>query len=383
MALWRPLLEGLAVGIRSSARSSAGGVGCLLQRSSVLAFRSILLRHGHLFSTPQWAAILGQTLIPCIRAGAQADVSPVVRITSESPSVSNIDFLVESLPLPPAPDDDTLASFKEMNPSAVRSIGHAELMLEASFSDLRHGGDGDLRKSYKLAKKDSPNTIAAEQPFPDSWVATTAPIALGLVTDVASETVVHRGAEGLRSLWPLIGSLYRSWCVGYERVNGSSDGTAALWRPCEAIVRIACKEVWRLSVRLSDAITRLPPADRVSWSSAILDLYSDLLSENVRREKSTEDELSLSKNKALVDKKTEDFDGDELDDVKEVVITPYGTGTVTSRKRTSLRAPEGRKDRKLVTSTIKLDFGTLYQPVIESKRRKTPIPVEVSSKLKS
>jgi hypothetical protein len=33
-----------------------------------------------------------------------------------------------------------------------RSLGPAELLLEASFTDLRHGGDGNLRRAYVLAK---------------------------------------------------------------------------------------------------------------------------------------------------------------------------------------------------------------------------------------
>jgi hypothetical protein len=38
-----------------------------------------------------------------------------------------------------------------------RALGPAELLLEASFTDMRHGGDGDLTQAYKFAKKVRPN----------------------------------------------------------------------------------------------------------------------------------------------------------------------------------------------------------------------------------
>ena len=34
-----------------------------------------------------------------------------------------------------------------------RPYGEAELLVEASFADLSHGGDGDLTKAYTLLEK--------------------------------------------------------------------------------------------------------------------------------------------------------------------------------------------------------------------------------------
>ena len=136
MALWRPLFEGLAEGVRSNAKTSRSGVGCLVQRGSILALRAILLRHGQLFSTPELAAVLGQTIIPAMQAAAESDQSPVVTITSETPSIS-IDFLVDPPPLPPEHDDPALQQFRELSSTTTkRPIGPAELMLEASFTDV-------------------------------------------------------------------------------------------------------------------------------------------------------------------------------------------------------------------------------------------------------
>lgn len=114
MVLWRSLLEGLAEGVKSSARSSAAGLGCLVQRGSILALRAILIRHGHIFSLAQWEAILTQTLVPAIQAAAENDHSPVIGITSESPQLSSIDFLADSLPVLPPADDPGLLQFEKV-----------------------------------------------------------------------------------------------------------------------------------------------------------------------------------------------------------------------------------------------------------------------------
>jgi brefeldin A-inhibited guanine nucleotide-exchange protein len=114
MALWRTMLEGLADGAKCNSRSRAGGVGCLVQRGSVLAIRAILLRHGSLFSTKQLSAILKDTIVPAIQEAGESDQSPVIFITSESPAVSSLDFLVEPMPIPPPRYDRGLLKFEEV-----------------------------------------------------------------------------------------------------------------------------------------------------------------------------------------------------------------------------------------------------------------------------
>jgi hypothetical protein len=363
MILWRPLFEGLAEGVRSSAKSSAGGVGCLLQRSSILAFRAILIRHGHLFTTSQWAAILSQTLIPSIQAGAESDGSPVLRITSESPSVSNIDFLVEPLPIPPVADDSSLLAFKKLQPNASRHMGDAELMLEASFCDLRHGGDGDPRNAYALSKKDTDTSSTEwDQPFPDSWIATTAPIALGLLTDIASEVAFGRDDEGRSCLWPLISAQYRRWLVSDE-----PSGRGGLWRPCEALVRIACREARRFPVRVSDRLGSLPRDLAGRWVSDFLSFFASAISDSAVLEKLTHRDLLKAKKKALIDRKGGESDS-EFDDEVEIVETQYGMGEVKEKRKAKLRGSTGGGvDLRVTTNVIKLEFGgTLFQPVVHS-----------------
>jgi len=374
MVLWRPLLEGLAEGIRSTAKSSAGGVGCLIQRGSALALRAILLRQGHLFSTDQWVAMLEQTIIPSIQAGAESDRSPVINITSESPAVSNIDFLVDSLPLPPTADDVSLLRFEASLASTPnRSLGKAELMLEASFTDLRHGGDGDLRRAYILAKKaETTAPKINEQPFPDSWLATTAPIGLGLLTDIGSEIALNKGAEGRQKLMPIIFRQYKLWCLGQEpSLTEDSiplDEVSILWTPCEAVVRTSCREVHRFSLRLAEWLPALGKKDAIDWASLALTLYSDLLAQSVDIEDAARHNLLQLKKKAYVDRIQSDSDeeddlGGKEDNDYGAIHTPFGRGRILRMRKDSYPAVGDQAGMELVMNVITLDFGaTLFSP---------------------
>jgi hypothetical protein len=374
MVLWRPLFEGLAKGVRSEAKTSAGGVGCLVQRASILALRSILMRHGHLFSAAQLAAILEQTVLPAIQIAAESDTSPVVGITSESPAISNIDFLADSPQLPPEPDDPALLQFEALNTMTPnRSFGPAELMLEASFTDLRHGGDGDLRKAYILAKKAATDEDAVgitEQPFPDSWLATTAPLALGLLTDIVTEFIVYRESEGREILWPIVAKQYKLWYSGRQPSKdavtaGAADG-AGPWSPCEALVRIVCRELHRLPCRFSEEFSELAKEEIRPWVRLIFDLYSELLAESVETQAASQQDLTELKDTLSLDQK--DKEADELDrddEVDEVIVyTPYGRGRLIEKRKDVYPDPSTGTNLEFLMNVVALDFGaTLYRPV--------------------
>jgi hypothetical protein len=261
-------------------------------------------------------------------------------------------------------------------------MGDAELMLEASFCDLRHGGDGDPRKAYALSKKDA-DTSASEwdQPFPDSWIATTAPIALGLLTDVASELALERD-DGREKLWPLIAAQYRKWTVGLVPTS-TLDGS---WRPCEALVRIACQETWRFPARLAERLDSLPGAAAKLWASDVLAFLSDIIAENAQREKNTHRELLRAKKQALIYRRGIEVDDSEFEDDEdevEIIETPYGMGEVKEKRTWRARNAQGSSEVRLITNVVKLEFGgTLYQPVIHASLPKgdgiVSIPSEVS-----
>ena len=312
MVLWRPILDGLAAGICSTAPSSSGGVGCLVQRGSVITMRAILLRHGSVFSTSQWSVILRQVILPAIQIGAEYDTSPVTTITSESPSVSSLDFLNEALPLPPTTDDEGLKKFAELAESdesaPTRPLGTAELLVEASFADLRHGGDGDLRKAHGLAKKNQDGKKDTEQPFPDSWIATTAPVALGMLTDVFSEVVLDKGKEGREVLWPIILEQLQRWSIGFPRTQSilesirddtNNDAGSEAWSPCESLVRIGCKELYRVLEKLPEKHASLSEHDAQAWPKLVFQTISDTLAKNVAMEKVLHEELVETKLRRL------------------------------------------------------------------------------------
>jgi hypothetical protein len=114
MMLWRPIFDGLACGICSMATSRNYGVGCFVQRGSVMTVRAILLRHGYLFSANQWKAVLQQSILPSFVIAVENDKTPAMDIISESPNVSNLDFLSDPLPLPPHENDPSLLKFADL-----------------------------------------------------------------------------------------------------------------------------------------------------------------------------------------------------------------------------------------------------------------------------
>lgn len=111
--LWRPIFDGLVGGMHSKTTSRHYGIGCFVQRGSVMTIRAIFLRHGHVFSADQYRAILKTSILPAILSAVKSDHTAVMDIISESPNVSNLDFLNVPLPLPPPEDDTDLRNFIE------------------------------------------------------------------------------------------------------------------------------------------------------------------------------------------------------------------------------------------------------------------------------
>ena len=360
MVLWRPLLEGLAEGIKSPARGSVGGIGCLVPRASLLALRAILLRHGRLFSANQLCAVLEQTMLPAIQKAATSDSSPVVHIISESPSVSSIDFLVDPLPLPPREDDPKLLLFEASSSTQNRPMGSAELMLEASFTDLRHGGDGDLRRAYILAKKSGDmDTKPHEQPFPDSWLATSATIAIGILTDLLTEVVPAFPDEEARMIWSLISGQYKLWLLG-STMDGEHPITM---RPCEALVRISCREVGRLTEHLMKHERNNSQLSSI-WNTWVMSLFFELMTGSTENQRRAYLHLMKSKKKVMSAKLDSEANEGTVNGVGLRKTTAYGSGRLTERR---LDHHEAGHEAAGVSSTevevIALDFGaTLYAP---------------------
>ena len=291
-------------------------------------------------------------------------------------------------------------------------------MLEASFTDMRHGGDGDLSRAYILAQKVSRVTsrllkpsyeskltcstlcisepkdqtsTARDQPFPDSWIATTAPLALGLLTDITSEILLPLGAEGRERLWPLIARQFLVWCVGrpFGDKQTEQDG---VWWPCEALVRVACNEIQRLPERVTVSFPGLYQFERVGWTSMFLTMFANALTRTVQHEKKLERDLFRARNKSresvlssesdsVLPQVSEDSDlgpppkpesqaiDSEVSLVGEVILdtevsTPYGKGRIVeNRKDCYENNASGKKYTHVSVNVIDLDFGAkLYRP---------------------
>ena len=126
----------------------------------------------------------------------------------------------------------------------------------------------------------------AEQPFPDSWISTTAPIALGTLTDISSEILFARGAEGAKIWRSTVGATYLRWC----------NGDITTWVPCEAVVRISTSELNRFMNR----VTRLIPTiaekeDANAWGNQLIEFYTEVMGRNLGFAKDMLDMLLDSK----------------------------------------------------------------------------------------
>lgn len=303
MVIWRPLFDGLAAGICSPVSSISRGVGCLVQRGSAMALRAILLRHGKLFSVPQWSTILSEVILPAVQIGAESDSSPVTKIVSESPSISSLDFVGEPLALPPLCDDEGLHKFAAMSSSCEitprRPFGVAELLTEVSITDLRHGGDGNLSNAYSLKLKDVERRCVHLQPFPDSWIATTAPIAIGLLSDIIYLHLLDLGTEAREVLWPIMARHLARWSVGapQEKYQNDARGSVAveLWQPCEALVRISCKEWSRVFFRVLDFELKLSKSEAQAWLNALSSSLGATMLMNIYQEEKIREDIIEAK----------------------------------------------------------------------------------------
>ena len=128
-----------------------------------------------------------------------------------------------------------------------------------------------------------------EQPFPDSWISTTAPIALGALTDLSSGVMFIRGANGAFLWRSTVGKIYQRWC----------NGDMTKWVPCEAVVRIATSEVDRFMERVTRDVGTSERNDSKVWANQLVEFYAEIMDENLEFEKEMLDMLLEEKCTAL------------------------------------------------------------------------------------
>lgn len=206
-------------------------------------------------------------------------------------------------------------------------------------------------------------------------------MALGLLTDIASEVFLTLGAEGREKLWPLIAKQFLVWCVGRpldireNRKNGM--GEVDVWWPCEALVRVACHEMQRLPERVTGLFPGLYQFERIGWTGMFLTMFSDALTKTVEHEKALEKDLFRARRQAsnpdeslpaaapapeiVVEPETH-ADSDSCQ-VGACVDTPYGQGQLLKKRRDCYKGTDGPNYVHLKVNEIVLDFGgTLYRP---------------------
>ena len=71
-----------------------------------------------------------------------------------------------------------------------------------------------LHRPLTLSYRQNAQAGYSEQPFPDSWIATTSGAALGMLTDITTEIFLDRGIDGRDILWPLLFTQSNMWVVG-------------------------------------------------------------------------------------------------------------------------------------------------------------------------
>ena len=199
-----------------------------------------------------------------------------------------------------------------------------------------------------------------EQPFPDSWIATTAAAAMGLLIDIASDIILGLGEEGVSFGWPGIREEIKRWSVGYVK----SEGEDVYWSPCEALVRIACRELSRFCSCLEARQSALGQKETIVWADHLCDFYTSTLSKALDLEKGSQDELLQAKLKSLMPVSTVNSSSlsHSMEDSESFRNTPFGKGRLIEKRMEYFTSLDGAAYR-ITTDVIKLEFGMLYSPV--------------------
>jgi hypothetical protein len=221
----------------------------------------------------------------------------------------------------------------------------------------------------------------SEQPFPDSWIATTSGIALGMITDIVTEILLDRGEESRDVIWPLYSQQLQLWVIGHSAhksrdkdsahpvANGDPPPTMSSWQPCESLIRVACRELYRFPQRLFDAMSVLGEQDVTAWSTLLIKDMASTLSNVVTIETGITEELLRLKLESIGISAEEDneepsdpAEEPETSVIDTVVQTPFGEGRIVEQ-RTDTFSDGGGGRIEVKTDVVQLESGaTLYRP---------------------
>ena len=153
-----------------------------------------------------------------------------------------------------------------------------------------------------------------EQPFPDSWISTTAPVALGTLTDISTEILIPRSSTGAGFWRSTIGKTYEQWCNGrFTCLGGLEENTVKVeWIPCEAVMRIACSEISRFMSQLSSLLSKLDPVCARLWANESVKFFSEVMAGSLALEQEIMDRILHEKWKAYAASSNKDVSADNI-----------------------------------------------------------------------
>ena len=216
--------------------------------------------------------------------------------------------------------------------------------------------------AYFLLDKQDVDVVINEQPFPDSWIATTAPIALGMLTDVFGEILLKHD-NCIDTLWPIISEHIQSWylssvifvednIISSQPLPNNLDNAKGTAFSCEAIVRIGCNELLRVVAVTLDDLEYAHVDTKIKWTKKISHLIADSLKKNTSSEEKFYN--------ALIDAKLSALGLGEprihSNTLGKQILTPYGEGVV---KKVFFRkySDSESQQRMYAISSIELHFG--------------------------
>ena len=176
-----------------------------------------------------------------------------------------------------------------------------------------------------------------EEPFPDSWVATVAPIALGMLTDVFCCIVVNYKISEARELYDLTMKQMKKWALGTSSSFMSVEDLATE-RYCEALVRIGCNEISHLSETVFALFPAMEEEAVKMWLSFLCEHLAEVLSYDVELENNLYSNMKADihktgNNKIENEKKNEKSSQEgPIKNDEGIVETLYGMGTVVGER---------------------------------------------------
>jgi hypothetical protein len=168
----------------------------------------------------------------------------------------------------------------------------------------------------------------------------------------------------------------QKWAVG-SPFGISSSSSQSSWAPCEALVRIGCKEISHLSDTVFTLFPSMEEEDVTMWLGFLCQNLAESLSHNIELERELHESVSREIkeiNQVLLNEQTI-LSADDDERSLSFVHTQYGSGTLDGQRT------DKYKDGNVTISIVKLESGaTLYGTIdMKSSQDSNTMENELSS----